>query len=104
MNLTIVLSHAGYHKDKKWMSEIDFPIIMIGGHDQYQPKEGAGFEVFGGIWYFQSGADGNQIGEIILDVNQNSSYSVISHKLHYIDYASTSDHYQIRDLINNLRK
>ena len=104
LNLTLALSHAGYDKDMKWVSDIDFPLIVIGGHDQYQPKEGAGFEVYGGIWYFQSGADGNQIGEIVLDVKQNGSFKVISHKLHTIDTITTPDHRQIRDLIIHLRE
>ncbi len=102
--VTIILSHAGIERDRKLISNIDFPLLVIGGHDQYQPKNGGGFELSGGIWYFQSGADGNQIGEIVLEVDKSSNFKIISHKLHFIDYSTTPDHTQIREIILNVRK
>ena len=88
----------------KLISNIDFPLLVIGGHDQYQPKNGGGFELSGGIWYFQSGADGNQIGEIVLQVDSTSNFKILSHKLHTIDYSTTPDYTPIREVIINLRK
>jgi 2',3'-cyclic-nucleotide 2'-phosphodiesterase (5'-nucleotidase family) len=102
--VTILLTHAGVERDTKLISNIDFPLLVIGGHDQYQPKNGGGFELSGGIWYFQSGADGNQIGEIVLEVDNSSNFKIISHKLHSIDYSTTPDHSLIREVILNLRK
>ncbi len=102
--LTLLLSHAGYDRDMKLISNIDFPLLVIGGHDQYQPKNGGGFELSGGIWYFQSGADGNQIGEIVLQVDSTSNFKILSHKLHTIDYSTTPDYTPIREVIINLRK
>ena len=102
--VTILLTHAGVERDTKLISNIDFPLLVIGGHDQYQPKIGGGFELSGGIWYFQSGADGNQIGEIVLEVDNSSNFKIISHKLHSIDYSTTPDHSLIREVILNLRK
>lgn len=103
-NLNIILSHGGEDADNELAHRITGPVLIIGGHDQTLFKPVPGRELRKGIWYFQSGRDGNALGEIVLELKSGNSFEVVSQRLIEFDYRRDPDHPGIRKMIDELKK
>lgn len=102
-DLLIVLSHGGADADRILAQSISRPVILIGGHDQTRFKEGPGIRLSASVNYFQSGRDGNEIGEIVARTKGQGQYEIISRRL--ISFGPESpDHPQIRAMIKQLQE
>ena len=103
-DLLIILSHGGVDADKKMAKKITLPAIIIGGHDQTLFKPLPGRRLKKNLWYFQSGRDGNSIGEIVLKTLSGGRYQIKSQRLITFDYDHSPDHIEIRRMIKKLKR
>jgi len=103
-DLLILLSHGGMDVDRNLTRNISRPLILIGGHDQSLIKNGPGIRWTENVWYFQSGRDGNMLGEIVVETKSGGKYEIKSHRLIEFDYATSLDHPQIRQMTESIEK
>ena len=104
-DLVVALTHLGLSKDKSLVKKDENLDIVIGGHSHTRLDKILWEKNILGknVPIVQTGAQGNAVGSLILDVTKGAGYKVVSYKLHDADTSVKPDK-DLLEFVNEVDK